>query len=371
MAITLVSVVEPALETSNNTTHSITTPAGVALGDFMFLYVSYAGGTTTNSLTTNPVGFTKLGDSTAGGITSTVYFKQNCATTDSSQTTVITTSSTNRVSKVIEVYRGVAASGSAFLGYAQQAFASRVTYTSPVVATTGPNGVWVEFATWSVTGQVANAGKVVVTDRATAAPNPDPAAGLTKTAAHWTGSATTTGNNEMGAAHNLTPIPSGTSVGNTTWTPETTTTAGNASIWTIVLAPITVSPTARPTSLIASTGWSLVGAAASITAAEADDLLTTYAETSDAPAGLILEVKFPEIAQQAVVKGLSKLSSTGGSTSFLIQIRQGASTVICSHTVVVALADGVVDDVLTSTTTEALAITDWTDLRMRWTATAV
>lgn len=369
MAITFVDAVQPALETSNSTTHSITSPSGVLAGDFMLLFISYAGGSTTNSLTTNPIGFVKLGDSTPGsGITSTVYYKQNCVTGDSSQVTTITCSSTGRISKMIVRYRGVAASGSAFLGFAQQAALVQTSYTPPVIATTGANGVQVQCVAFSVTGQVANSGKTIPDLTA----GPTPAAGVTKVAGHWTGSATTTGNNEAGVAHNLTALANGTSVGGTVWSPESPppATTGNATAWTIVLAPISVAASVRPITTISSTSWSNVGAAASIQAALADDVTTTYAETTDGPSALVLEEKFPELAAQPTVAGLSKLSATGGSVSFLIEIRQGA-TVICSKTTVVASTDGVIDDTLTSTTTQAATITDWTDLRMRWTATAI
>lgn len=369
MAITFVDAVQPALETTGLTTHTITSPAGVLAGDFLLIFVSYAGGTTTNSLTTNPSGFVKLGDSTPGsGVTSTVYYKQNCVTGDSSQATVITTSATARVSKMMVRYRGVAASGSAFLGFASQAALSQNTYTAPTLATTGPNGVQVQCVGWSVTGQVANSGKTIPDLTA----GPTPAAGVTKVAGNWTGSATTTGNNEAGVAHNLTALAAGASVGGTVWSPESPApvTAGNVSAWTIVLAPIAVASSVRPITTVSSTGWSNVGTAASIQAALADDVTTTLAETSDGPSALVLEELFPPLAVQATVAGLSKLSATGGSVSFLIEIRQGA-TVICSKTTVVAATDGVIDDTLTSTTTQAATITDWTDLRMRWTATAI
>lgn len=370
MAITLVDVVQPALEGSNSATHSITSPAGVLAGDFLLLYVSYSG-TATNSLTTNPVGFVKLGDLPTGfSQTSTVYYKQNCVTGDSSQVTTITTSvATIRVTKLMARFRGVAASGSAFLGFASQAALNQTSYTAPTVATTGPNGVQVQCAAFTITGQVANSGRTIPDLTA----GPTPAAGVTKIAGHWTGSAVTTGNHEAGMAWNSTPMANGASVGGTVWTPESPApaTTGHANAWTLVLAPISVAASVRPITTISSTGWSNVGAAASIQAALADDVTTTLAETTDGPSALVLEEKFPELSAQPTVAALSKLSATGGSVSFLIQIRQGASTVISSKTTVVAAADGIVDDTLTSTTAEAAAITDWTDLRVRWTATAI
>lgn len=369
MAITLVDVVQPALETVNSATHSITSPAGVLAGDFLLLYVSYSG-TATNSLTTNPIGFVKLGDAANTGITTTVYYKQNCVTGDSSQATVITTSSsTIRITKQMARFRGVAASGSAFLGFASQTALGQTSYTAPTVATTGPNGAQVQCASFTVTGQVANSGKTI--PDLTAAPTP--AAGVTKISSHWTGSVVTTGNHEAAIAWNSAALVSGASTGGTVWSPESPppATAGNAAAWTIVLAPITVASSVRPITTISSTGWSLVGAAANIQAALADDVTTTLAETTDGPSALVLEELFPELSVQPTIAGLSKLSATGGSVSYLIQIRQGASTVICSKTVVVAAVDGLVDDVLTSTTAEASAITNWADLRMRWTATAI
>lgn len=368
MAITLVDVVQPALETVNGATHTITTPAGVLAGDFMLLYVSYSG-TATNSLTTNPVGFVKLGDAANTGITTTVYYKQNCVTGDSSQAITITTSSaTIRITKQIARFRGVAASGSAFLGFASQTALGQTSYTAPTVATTGANGVQVQCDSFTVTGQVANSGKTI--PDLTAAPTP--AAGVTKISGHWTGSAVTTGNHEAAIAWNSAALAGGASAGGTVWSPESPppATAGNAASWTIILAPITVASSVRPITTISSTGWSNVGAAANIQAALADDVTTTLAETTDGPSALVLEELFPALSVQATVSALSKLSATGGSVSYLIEIRQGA-TVICSKTTVVASTDGIIDDTLTSTTTQAATITDWTDLRVRWTATAV
>jgi hypothetical protein len=119
----------------------------------------------------------------------------------------------------------------------------------------------------------------------------------------------------------------------------------------------------------------LVGTAGTIVAALADELDTTLAETTDDPVSVVLEEKFAALGSNSRVGLNSKLqvtSSTGtGSVTFLVQIRQGASTVICSHTVVVAVTDGVVPDVLLGTTVETATITDWTDLRARWTMTKV
>ena len=80
MAITYVDSVQPALETVNATTHSITSPAGVLAGDFLLLFMSHAGSGVTNSRTTNPIGFVKLGDATPStGVTSTVKVAPNVA----------------------------------------------------------------------------------------------------------------------------------------------------------------------------------------------------------------------------------------------------------------------------------------------------
>ena len=371
MAITFIDAVQPALETSNAATHSITTPSGVLAGDFLLLFVSYAGNGT-NSLTTNPCGFTKLGDSTASGITSTVYYKQNTVTGDSSQATVITTSSaTARVTKIIARYRGVAASGSSFLGYGQQAASSQATYASPTVATTGLNGVRVEYAAWSFSSQVANSGKTVVTDMLTAAPNFAGGSGLTKVAAHWTGSAVTTGNAEAGLGHNLTGLASGSSAAGTIWTPEAVTPSGNASTWTIILAPVAVVSSTRPTSVPTSTGWTSVGSAGTVLGALADTLDSTWAESADDPTGTQpLQDAHPPLSAQATVSVISKLSATGTSISWLIELVCN-TTVICSKTRVVTVADGIVDDTLTGTAVETATIADWANLRARRTPTAV
>jgi hypothetical protein len=180
---------------------------------------------------------------------------------------------------------------------------------------------------------------------------------------------TSTGN----VAHNLTPATTTTAVGGTTWT--TAEAAGVTTKWTIILAPTAVIASVRPASTISSTSVNLVGTAGTIVAALSDESDTTLAETTDDPIGVVLEEKFATLGSDARVGLNSKLqttSSTGsGSVTFLVQIRQGASTVICSHTVVVAVTDGIVPDTLLGTTTETAAITDWTDLRDRWTMTKV
>lgn len=372
MAISLIGVVQPALETSNTTTHSITTPASVVAGDFLILFLQYPSGTATNSLTTNPANFIKLGDSTVSGVTSTVYYKQNAQPGDSSQVTTATLSSSLRTTKIIAQYRGVTSTGTPFGGYASRQASARTTYDSPVVTATAA-GIRLEYAAWSVTGQVANSGKTI--PDLTAAPDPASGSGLTKIAAHWTGSVVTTGNAEAVLAHNLTPVAAGASVGGTFWTPETAATAGNATIWTIVLLPVVVSVSARPTGVVSATGYVVYGGTPTIDVALADELDTSGAESADNPSASFFEVSFPDVLAQDTISLLSRLEVIGtGSVSYLISIRQGA-TVICSKTRVVAVSDGIVDDVLLSTTTEAAAISvtsgAWSNLRARWTETAV
>lgn len=374
MAVTFVDTVTPALETASSATHTIVTPAGILAGDFLILVIGYPSQAITNSLTTNPVGFIKLGDSLVSGASSTIYYKQNAQPSDSSQTITITLSAaTLRTVKYITRWRGVALTGSPFGGSASRQFSARTTYDAPSVITSAANGILIENAYWSVTGQVANSGKTV--PDLTALPDPAAGSGLTKIAAHWTGSATTTGNSEMAMAYNATPIAAGATVGGHFWSPEVVATAGNASLWTIILLPVVVATSSRPTGTVSSTGHTVYGGVPTIHEALADDLNSTGAESGDNPAGTTVEVNMGEVLAQDTISLLSKLEVSGtGGISYAIAIRQN-TTVICSKTVVVTAADGVVDDTLLSTSGEAAALVAtggvWQNLRARYIETAV
>lgn len=341
-------------------------------GDFLLLFVFYAGGSTTNSVS-GLTGLTKLDDNvSASGATSTVYYKQNCVAADATATIAIATSTSNRTNAIAVVYRNVPATGTAILGWAKGTNASGTSSASPTATPTAIGGIRVEAAFWSTSVSP------------TSIPAPDVAGGLTAvrtesnagtlpghvgSMSNFGGTGTSTGN----VAHNLTAATTTAAVGGTTWTTAEASAASTK--WTIILAPTVVVASVRPASTISSTNVNLVGTAGTIVAALGDELDTTLAETTDDPVSVVLEEKFAALGAQARVGLNSKLavtSSTGtGSVTFLVQIRQGASTVICSHTVVVAVADGIVPDTLLSTTTEASAITDWTDLRGRWTMTKV
>lgn len=347
------------------------TTTAIQDGDFLLLFVFYAGSTTTNSVS-GLTGLTKLDDNVAtSGGTSTVYYKQNCvASTDATATIAIATSTANRTNAIAVVYRNVPATGTAILGYGKGFNMSGTSSASPTATPTAVGGVRVEFAMWgtNVSPTTIPAGDVSLTSVRTENTGTLPGhVGSMSTSAIASG--TSTGN----VAHNLTAATTTTAVGGTTWTTGEAT--GVSTKWTIILAPTVSVTSVRPASTISSTSVNLVGTAGTIVAALADELDTTLAETTDDPVSVVLEEKFAALGSNSRVGLNSKLqvtSSTGtGSVTFLVQIRQGASTVICSHTVVVAVTDGVVPDVLLGTTVETATITDWTDLRARWTMTKV
>jgi hypothetical protein len=342
-------------------------------GDFLVLFVFYSGGSTTNTVT-GLTGLTKLDDNVGTGATSTVYYKQNCvASTDAAATLTIATSTSNRTNAIVMVYRNVPPTGTPILGWAKNSQASNVSSVGPLATPTAVGGIQLELVMWSTTAAP------------TTTPVPAPAAGLTVfrtepnsgTMPGHTGAMSnfgSPGTSSGTAAHNLTPATTLAAVGGSTWTTETQAVSGNSTKWVIILAGTPAVTSVRPVTSISSTGMSNVGTAASILAALADDLDTTLGETADDPIAVVEEVKFAPLTAQARVglnSRLSVTSSTTGSVTFLIQIRQGAATVICSKSIVVASTDGIVADVLTSTTAEASAITDWSDLRARWTMTKV
>lgn len=374
---------------SDTTTRTISTAAivnaagtTVALqdGDLLFLLVFYSGATTTNSVS-GLTGLTKLDDNVGGGTTSTLYYKVNCvASTDAAATITVTTSTTNRTNGILLVFRNVPATAAAAFStqWAKNFQGSANSSNGPTVTPTILGSIRLELAVWS-----SNVTPSVV-------PTPDVGAGLTqiRTEANspgtmpghvgaMTGSTLGTGTSTGNAAVQMTPITTLTSVGGTTWSSDPAITpAAGSSKWIIMIAGVSDITSVFPASTISSTGMSLVGTAGSFVLALGDNDDTTLAETSDDPVSIVIEEKFASnLTPKARVGLKSRLkvtSTTGtGSVSILIQIRQGASTVICSHTVVVSVTDGIVPDDLLSLTSEASAITDWTDLRGRWTFTKV
>jgi hypothetical protein len=346
------------------------TTVTIADGDFLLLFVFYASSSTTNSVS-GLTGLTKLDDNiaTSGG-TSTVYYKQNCvASTDAAATIAIATSASNRTCAIAVVYRNVPATGTAILGYAKNFSGPNTSSASPTATPSAIGGVTVQGAFWSTSVAPTTIPAPDVTLTSVRTENTGTLPGHIGSMANFGGTGTVTGN----VAHNLTPATTTTAVGGNTWT--TAEASGITTKWTIILAPTVAVTSVRPASTISSTSVNLVGTAGTIVAALSDESDTTLAETTDDPVSVVLEEKFATLGSNARVGLNSKLqvtSSTGtGSVTFLVQIRQGASTVICSHTVVVAVTDGIVPDTLLGTTTETSAITDWTDLRARWTMTKV
>lgn len=346
------------------------TTVTIADGDFLLLFVFYASSSTTNSVS-GLTGLTKLDDNiaTSGG-TSTVYYKQNCvASTDAAATIAIATSAANRTCAIAVVYRNVPATGTAILGYAKNFSGPNTSSASPTATPSAIGGVTVQGAFWSTGVAPTTIPAPDVTLTSVRTENTGTLPGHIGSMANFGGTGTVTGN----VAHNLTPATTTTAVGGNTWT--TAEASGITTKWTIILAPTVAVTSVRPASTISSTSVNLVGTAGTIVAALGDESDTTLAETTDDPVSVVLEEKFATLGSNARVGLNSKLqvtSSTGtGSVTFLVQIRQGASTVICSHTVVVAVTDGIVPDTLLGTTTETSAITDWTDLRARWTMTKV
>jgi hypothetical protein len=347
------------------------TTTSIVDGDFLLLFVFYASSSTTNSVS-GLTGLTKLDDNVAAsGGTSTVYYKQNCVAADSSATIAIATSVANRTNAIAVVYRNVPATGTAILGWAKSSATSGTSVSSPTATPSAVGGIRVEGVFWS-TGVAPTTIPAATTGSLTAVRTESNAGSLpghVGSMSNFGSVGVSTGN----VAHNLTAATTTAAVGGSTWT--TAEASGTNTRWTIILAPTVAVTSVRPTSTISSTNVNLVGTAGTIVAALADELDTTLAETIDDPTSVVLEEKFATLGSNARVGLNSKLavtSSTGtGSVTFLVQIRQGASTVICSHTVVVAVADGIVNDQLLGTTVETATITDWTDLRARWTMTKV
>jgi hypothetical protein len=336
-------------------------------GDFLCLWVFYAGGSVTNSVS-GLTGLTKLADN-VGTSTMTFYYKQNCLAADASATIAIATSAANRTCAIVAIVKNVPTTGTWNDGYAFNTATSVASGATPTVTPAALGGIRLEFASW--------AGNSTPTDT----PHADVAGGLTELRTENTGtlvnhvgsmanfgaSGTATGN----VGYNPVGLAALTAVGGTTWTPQVFSPNENKNAMTLVLTATVVATSVRPSSTISSTGYSNVGGAASILAALVDELDTTYAETSDDPVSLTLEVKFPILGVGSRVGVRSRLqSSLTGSVTYVISIYCNA-TLICTKTVVVAVTDGVVADELLSSSAQASTIADWADLRARYVLTKV
>jgi hypothetical protein len=343
------------------------TSYSIVNGDFLLMWVFYGGASTTNSVS-GLTGLTKLADN-VNVTTSTLYYKQNCQAADASATIAIATSASNRTCAIVAILKNVPTTGSWNLGYGVNGQASVASGATPTVMPSDIGGIRLEFAMW--------VGNTAPTDT----PHADVAGGLTELRTENTGTLV----NHVGSMANFgasgtaagnvgfapTAIPAVALVGGTTWTPFVQTPNGSKNCWTIVMAPTVVADTGKPTSIISSTGYTNVGGAASILAALADELDSTYAETSDDPVSLTLEAKFPLIAVQNRVGVRSRLVSVlSGSITYVISIYCNA-TLISTKTVVIAAGAGVVADELLSSPAETATVADWADLRVRYVLTKV
>lgn len=337
----------------------------IADGDFLLLWVFYAGNAT--NTVSGLTGLTKLADVVAAGngISSTVYYKQNCVSADDTADIVVTFSTTGRQAVFAEVISGASVSGSPFFGTAS--FSQAATNTAratPTVVTTGAGGIVVQGAAWTQTGQIP-----------TVAPTPDASATVTKSVFS---TAVTTGNIAATIVHNHTTLASGATAGGTVFTPESNgaNPAGNVILWTLVIAPVAAVTSGRPNSTVSSTGYIAVGSAGSIHASF-DSSFTNLVESSDDPAGLVCEVGIPDLTVDALFvwdDDIQIKPGTTGSITYLVQLRQ-SSTTKASWSQTISDTDGVVHRTLKTTTAEASALTasggKWTGLSLKYTLTKV
>lgn len=354
----VLAITNKALETTNSTTHSIVTPAAISSGTWLWLVIMYAG-SNTNSLTVDPVGFTKWDDITTTGAVMTLYYKQNAGPSHQGQTITATCSGTGRVSMFIVPVSNVAtAGGSAAFDALKGSSSVTASINTPSFVATR-RGLVLEIVGWSVTGQVANGGKTIPDLTA----GPLQAAGGTNRVRHWTGSATTNGNSEAGAA-DFGIANNGDTVGGHTWTPETPApaTAGNSVRATILMATVVAPSTVVPDAVTTSTGWTAVNAA-SVLAAITNGDPTQYAESGDNPDGSQpLHGTLPDLNPDETVNLIVQAkSSVGTLTNCSVQIRQGPTTVIAQITGQ-TLTTTLQTYTVPATALETAAVTDWTNL---------
>ena len=349
MSVTFVaasSYTAPAGSGGSLTTRTINVPAGVQDGDTIIVVADRAGGSSNCSIS-GLSGATLVADSAFTGHSSSVWIKQNASASDAEVAVTVTTTTASRVAAIVAVFRGTAVSG--VLDTHQISTGVSTTTTCPAATATASDVVVHILAG---TGNFAN---VTWTT----------ASGFTKAAE--CSDTSSTGAASLQLAYNLTPIAASSSSSATAYTSSST---QNWSGWTLLLKAQVASSTVRPKTVVSNAGSWVATGAADVAACLADESDATYAGLADPGSGKTFEVSLDELASGSgnvtvVVRG--QYADGAASGTLTTKLMQGSTTIATwTDTLGAAMAN------FTHTTSsgETATITDRTNLRLRFEATA-
>lgn len=337
---------------TTTTTRTITIPAGTQVGDLIFIFAAQSGGSTTQSMTSGS-GYTLMPKESVTSHGCTAWHKI-AEVSDAGSSITLTSSASIRTTVVVGVFYGqssVSPVGPLILSPGTNTLTKSVTS-----GTVGVDSGVIQFA-------CVTAGNGLVT-------NITASGGYTRAVQTlYTDTPPDAFAPSLGALFYEDLLTSGgTAGGNTITMTGNSTYSPIVSVWTIPieLAPVSgPSDTVRPTSTVGSSGVTAVGAA-SVHATLADESQTTYAETVENPGGSYTEVLFPEVGA-GLISAKYQIQSTASTPnlSCVVQLRQG-TTVIASRTHSM-VPTTITEYEWTATSAEVAAITDRTNLRLRWT----
>lgn len=231
MAVTIVGTAG-TVDTASATVDTYTMPAGIAAGDGALLFMTYASGAITQTLTDNGLSspFVAVAPiATFVGHQSQVFAAGNLTTADAGKVITATQSTTVRVAGVLVVYRGVSRTALVNAFASKTSTAASASPLTPTVTTTAAGCVEVSFigmTRGSSTPQIATI--TPPTGSVVGATSYSPAAGA----------AVTTAATAAFEGHNFTVAVNGATLGGDTYTTDQ---SAVYSAWTLALAPGTAS----------------------------------------------------------------------------------------------------------------------------------
>lgn len=345
MAVTRIATAKYT-PTSSITSRTLTLPAAIQVGDTIWIQVVTASGAAAATVSvTGMSGITLVKEQIFSGHRHLVYVKEGAVAEDSGAVLTITTGTALRVTVQALVQRGTPLSGVVDkVGGINGPLTAVTSITSPSVVTAASATVELQF--------VAASGNPGVT----AFTNPS---GITEVSDSYD-LGTAGGSSYAIIGENLTQAPAGSTPGSDVWGINT---AALMSAITVSVKVLVAATSVRPSSTVTGTGWTNVGGAASLEAAVADDSDATYAESGDNPSGAQpVNFALPEVGPGPLtLRVRGSASAASPLISRTVTLRQG-TTVIASRTT--TLSTSPTDFEWTTTTAEANAITDRTQLRV-------
>jgi hypothetical protein len=328
---------------------TLTIPSGVQSGDCLLLFGGLNDGGVASVDWATPAGWTRLDSRQVGSNFFGAAYVKVATSGDAGATVTLSTSSAAKSSAILVAYSGTDPVSPVNGSAAASESVSTASHTVPTLATT-----------------VTNCQLVIACFQS------DSSTESWSTASGFTKRVDVIDNANLGG-HIVGTVQDEAAAAVGTWGGDTLTAAAasaKAAMWTIALAPTSSTQVARPTSDVASAstvGVPTPGAGSGIYADLAANDDSHYAEISDAG---YIEVAFAALVDPASSTGHTiryRAEYAGGAASGTLDVavKQGATT-IASWTDTLTSAFQALSHTLTGT--QADAITDYSQLRVRFTA---